>query len=74
MTAGHQGLLRNGEWSRRHCRPLIVVRSVLALWLLFLTAALCVHGYWWGLVLLPFVGLDLWLLRDLISQARTHRP
>jgi len=33
---------------------------------------LCVKGYWWGLVFLPFLDLDLWLLRSLVRYARTH--
>jgi hypothetical protein len=34
---------------------------------------LCIKGYWWGLVFLPFLALDLWLLRSLLSYARRAR-
>jgi hypothetical protein len=37
------------------------------------TVFLCVKGYWWGLVFLPFLVLDLWLLRSLVRYARTRR-
>jgi hypothetical protein len=65
---------RESEWTRRHYRQVIVVRALLALWILFLTVFLCVKGYWWALALLPFLALDLWLLRGLMQQARTGRP
>jgi hypothetical protein len=53
---------------------MIVVRGLLALWILFVTVFLCAKGYWWGLVFLPFLALalDLWLLRSLVRYARTQ--
>jgi hypothetical protein len=60
-----------GDWSRRHHCALIIVRSLLALWILFITAFLCAKGYWWGLVFLPFLGIDLWLLRALVRYAHS---
>ena len=51
---------------------MIVVRSLLAPWILFVTAFLCLKGYWWGLVFLPFLALDLWLLRNLVRYARSQ--
>jgi hypothetical protein len=48
------------------------VRTLLAPWILFVTVFLCVKGYWWGLVFLPFLALDLWLLRSLVRYARTQ--
>jgi hypothetical protein len=53
---------------------MIVVRTLLAPWILFVTVFLCVKGYWWGLVFLPFLALDLWLLRSLVRYARTQGP
>jgi uncharacterized membrane protein len=72
MTAdeGHLGL-RN-EWARKHYRQTIVLRARLAPWILFVTVFLCIKGYWWGLVFLPFLGLDLWLLRNLVRYARSQ--
>jgi hypothetical protein len=51
---------------------MIVVRGLLAPWILFVTVFLCVKGYWWGLVFLPFLALDLWLLRSLVRYARAQ--
>jgi hypothetical protein len=59
-------------WARKHARQAIVVRALLAPWILFVTVVLCVKGYWWGLVFLPFLALDLWLLRSLVRYARTQ--
>jgi hypothetical protein len=67
--------LRDGwvdSWARKHVKQAIVVRSHLAPWILFVTIFLCVKGYWWGLVFIPFLALDLWLLRSLIRYARTQ--
>jgi hypothetical protein len=62
----------DGHWARKHFKQVIVVRALLAPWILFVTVFLCVKGYWWGLVFLPFLVLDLWLLRSLIRYARTQ--
>ena len=51
---------------------MIVVRALLAPWILFVTVFLYVKGYWWGLIFLPFLALDLWLLRSLVQYARTQ--
>ena len=59
-------------WGRKHYKQLIVVRALLAPWILFVTVFLCVNGYWWGLVFIPFLALDLWLLRSLLRYARTQ--
>jgi len=60
-------------WARKHYKLAIVVRSLLAPWILFVTVFLCVEGDWWGLVFLPFLGLDLWLLRSLVIYVRRSR-
>jgi hypothetical protein len=60
-------------WARKHLRQAIVLRSLLAPWILFVTVFLCAIGYWWGLVFLPFLALDLWLLRSLVRYARSQR-
>jgi hypothetical protein len=72
MTADEQGVGRPGDWARNHYKQVIVVRALLAPWILFVTVFLCVKGYWWGLVFLPFLALDLWLLRSLVRYARTQ--
>ena len=58
-------------WARKHLTQAILVRTLLAPWILFVTVFLCAKGYWWGLVFLPFLALDLWLMRNLVRHART---
>jgi hypothetical protein len=73
MTADDQ---RGGwvdPWARNHVNQGIVVRTLLAPWILVVTVVLCVKGHWWGLVFLPFLALDLWLLRNLRRYARAQR-
>jgi hypothetical protein len=72
MTANDQRVGWNGQWARKHYKQMIVVRALLAPWILFVTVFLCVKGYWWGLVFVPFLALDLWLLRSLVQYARTQ--
>lgn len=74
MTTDDQPPGLGSQWARRHYRQMIVVRTLLAPWILFVTVFLCVKGYWWGLVFLPFLALDLWLLRRLVRYARTQGP
>ena len=73
MTPRSQRVGWVGGWDRRHYKPTIVVRALLARWILFLTVFLCAKGHWWALVFLPFLALDLWLLRNLVRYARSQR-
>lgn len=72
MPVDEQDVGWNGRWARRHYKQVIVVRALLAPWILFVTVFLCAKGYWWGLVFLPFLALDLWLLRGLVRFARSQ--
>jgi hypothetical protein len=63
----------NSAWSRKHYREMIIIRSLLVPWIIFITVFLCAKGYWWGLVFAPFVPLDVWLLRNLIRYGRTQQ-
>jgi hypothetical protein len=74
MTADDQRVGSAGDWARKHYKQMIVLRGLLAPWILFVTVFLCAKGYWWGLVFLPFLALDLSLLRSLVRYARTQRP
>ena len=74
MTADNQRVGWVGDWARKHYKQMIVVRGLLAPWILFVTVFLCAKGYWWGLVFLPFVALDIRLLRSLVRYARTQGP
>jgi hypothetical protein len=72
MTADDQRVGPPGDWAHKHYKQTIVVRALLAPWILFVTVFLCVKDHWWGLVFLPFLDLDLWLLRSLVRYARTQ--
>jgi hypothetical protein len=41
-------------WARKHLKQAIVVRALLAAWILFVTAFLCAKGYWWRLSRSPW--------------------
>jgi hypothetical protein len=73
MTTYDQHAGWGSQWARDHYKPMIVLRTLLAPWILFVTVFLCIKGYWWGLVFLPFLALDLWLLRGLVQYARASR-
>jgi len=72
MTADDHRGSSTSDWARKHYKEMIVVRALLAPWILFVTVFLCVKGYWWGLVFLPFLALDLSLLRGLVRYASTQ--
>ena len=74
MAADDRPDVLGERWARKHYKPVIVVRALLAPWILFVTVFLCIKRYWWGLAFLPFLALDLWLLRNLVRYARTQRP
>jgi hypothetical protein len=64
MASNDQSAGSLRRWRSEHYNKLIVVRWLLAPWILFVTVFLCAKGYWWGLVFLPFLALDIWLLRN----------
>ncbi|MGH2859759.1 MAG: hypothetical protein ACRDMJ_19970 [Solirubrobacteraceae bacterium] len=68
MAAGDQ----RARSTRKRDKRTIVVRALLAPWILFVTVVLCVNGDWWGLVFVPLLALDLWLLRRLVRDARSQ--
>lgn len=72
MTADDPSAGPAEGWARAHYKPVIVVRALLAPWILFVTVFLCAKGYWWGLVFVPFLALDLWLLRNLVRYTRAQ--
>jgi hypothetical protein len=55
--------LHEPAWAYRHPRVLICLRIGIGIWILFLTAILCNHGYWWGLVLLAPAAAHFFLAR-----------
>jgi hypothetical protein len=62
------------DWVFRHPRTSICIYVIPALWWLVLTTLLCSIGYWWGLGLLPFVALHLWLARRVARTIEPHKP
>jgi hypothetical protein len=68
MPPSNQNSGPSAGWRSQHYRQLIALRWLLAPWILFVTVFLCAKGYWWGLVFLPFLVLDLWLLRNLVRD------
>ncbi len=71
MTGAEQGDWVD-PWARKHCKQAIAVRVLLAPWIAFVTVFLCAKGYWWALAFVPFLAIDLWLLRNLLRYARTR--
>jgi hypothetical protein len=61
------------DWVFRHPGVSICIYVIPALWWLVLTALLCSIGDWWGLGLLPFVALHLWLARRVARTIKPHR-
>jgi Flp pilus assembly protein TadB len=70
---GEQRARSAGPGARKHYKRVIIVRALLAPWILFVTVFLCVKGYWYGLVFLPLLALDLWLLRSLVRYERARK-
>jgi len=54
MTGDDQRVGRGSDWARKHYKPMIVVRALLAPWILFVTVFLCMKGYWWALISFRF--------------------
>lgn len=76
MTEVHGlgGIMRagGGTYGRRHPRGVATIRIATGLWLTALTATLCSRGWYWGLALLPFAALHLWLAARLLINDRAH--
>jgi hypothetical protein len=72
MTPDEQRVGFGVRWAREHYKEMIVLRSLVAAWIVFVTVFACVKGYWWGLAFLLFLALDLWLLRNLVHSHRAQ--
>lgn len=55
------------NWDLRHRRPALVIRALLAVWVLVVVVLLCASGRWWGLAFIIPLGLDLYLLRRILA-------
>jgi hypothetical protein len=74
MTADDQRVGWVGDWARKHYKQMIVVRGPSRAVDPLRHRVPLAKGYWWGLVFLPFLALDLWLLRSLVRYARMQGP
>ena len=72
MTPDEQRVGFGVRWAREHYKEMIVLRLLVAVWIVFVTVFACVKGYWWGLAFLLFLALDLWLLRNLVHSHRAQ--
>jgi hypothetical protein len=61
MTPDGQRVGFGVRWAREHYKAMIVLRLLVAVWIVFVTVFACVKGHWWGLAFLLFLALDLWL-------------
>lgn len=54
------------RWDLRHRRSALVIRLLLAVWIVVVVVVLCATGRWWGLVFVAPLLLDLYLLRRIL--------
>jgi 1,4-dihydroxy-2-naphthoate octaprenyltransferase len=54
------------DWDLRHRKSSLVIRSLLAIWIVVIVVVLCYSGRWWGLVFVLPLILDLYLLRRIL--------
>jgi 1,4-dihydroxy-2-naphthoate octaprenyltransferase len=55
------------NWDLRHRKSSLVIRLLLAVWIAVIVIVLCATGYWWGLVFIVPLVLDLYLLRRILA-------
>jgi len=56
MTPDEQRVSFGVRWAREHYKEMIVLRLLVAVWIVFVTVFACLKGYWWGLAFLLFLG------------------
>jgi 1,4-dihydroxy-2-naphthoate octaprenyltransferase len=54
------------NWDRRHRKASLVIRLLLAVWIIVVVVVLCATGRWWGLVFVVPLILDFYLLRRVL--------
>lgn len=57
------------NWDLRHRNSALVIRLLLAVWIVVIVGVLCATGRWWGLVFVAPLVLDLYLLRRIMVAA-----
>lgn len=55
------------NWDLRHSKSSLVIRLLLAVWIVVIIVLLCATGRWWGLAFAFPLALDLALLRRILS-------
>jgi 1,4-dihydroxy-2-naphthoate octaprenyltransferase len=56
------------NWDLRHRNSSLLIRLLLAGWIIVVVVALCATGHWWGLVFVVPLVLDLYLLRRIVAE------
>ena len=54
------------KWDLRHRKSSLVIRLLLAIWIVVVVIVLCATGRWWGLVFVVPLIVDLYLLRRIL--------
>ena len=60
------------NWDLRHRNSALVIRLLLAIWIVVIVVVLCATGRWWGLVFVAPLVLDLYLLRRILTAGSTR--
>jgi len=60
------------SWDTRHRKSSLVIRLLLAVWIAVIVVVLCATGYWWGLVFVVPLVLDLYLLRRILAAGSSQ--
>ncbi len=55
------------SWDLRHRKSSLVIRLLLAVWIVLVVVVLCATGRWWGLIFVVPLVLDLCLLRRILT-------
>jgi hypothetical protein len=57
------------NWDLRHRKSSLVIRLLLAIWIVVVIIVLCATVRWWGLVFVIPLTLDLYLLRRVLAAS-----
>ena len=57
------------NWDLRHRKSSLVIRLLLAIWIVVVIIVLCATGRWWGLVFIVPLILDLYLLHRILAAS-----
>ena len=57
------------SWDLSHRKSSLVIRLLLAIWIVVVIIVLCATGRWWSLVFVVPLILDLYLLRRILAAS-----